>query len=175
VTFTSFEFSKLCRLPPDTRSTPTAAMAVVSFSLVASIRCIVSAFGIKTAQRYGDALMFQEALWLLSSGSRNIAQSRAAKELKEDGNPCFVQLSISWPISHTYITNARLDLWYENHVTVHGLCVCVLTLMGFVSWVRVFVLFTLKIRAANGDRGGTAVKVLCYKSEGSWFHPSWCH
>ena len=26
-----------------------------------------------------------------------------------------------------------------------------------------------------GDRGGTVVKVLCYKSEGSWFDPRWCH
>ena len=25
-----------------------------------------------------------------------------------------------------------------------------------------------------GDRGGTVVKVLCYKSEGRWFDPSWC-
>ena len=25
-----------------------------------------------------------------------------------------------------------------------------------------------------GDRGGTVVKVLCYKSEGRWFGPSWC-
>jgi len=23
-------------------------------------------------------------------------------------------------------------------------------------------------------RGGTVVKVLCYKSEGHWFDPSWC-
>ena len=27
----------------------------------------------------------------------------------------------------------------------------------------------------NGDRGGTVVKLLCYKSEGRWFDPSWCH
>ena len=26
-----------------------------------------------------------------------------------------------------------------------------------------------------GDRGVTVVKVLCYKSEGRWFDPSWCH
>ena len=26
-----------------------------------------------------------------------------------------------------------------------------------------------------GDRGGTVVKVLCYKSEGRWFDASWCH
>jgi len=25
------------------------------------------------------------------------------------------------------------------------------------------------------DRGGTVVKVLCYKPEGCWFDPSWCH
>ena len=27
----------------------------------------------------------------------------------------------------------------------------------------------------SGDRGGTVVKVLCYKSEGRWFDPKWCH
>ena len=26
-----------------------------------------------------------------------------------------------------------------------------------------------------GDRGGAVVKVLCYKSEGRWFDPRWCH
>ena len=25
------------------------------------------------------------------------------------------------------------------------------------------------------DRGGTVVKVLCYKSEGCWFDSRWCH
>ena len=28
---------------------------------------------------------------------------------------------------------------------------------------------------AVGDRGSTVVKVLCYKSEGRWFDPRWCH
>ena len=28
---------------------------------------------------------------------------------------------------------------------------------------------------ASGDRGSAVVKVLCYKSEGHWFDPSWCH
>ena len=26
----------------------------------------------------------------------------------------------------------------------------------------------------NGDHGSTVVKVLCCKSEGRWFDPSWC-
>jgi hypothetical protein len=25
------------------------------------------------------------------------------------------------------------------------------------------------------DSAGTVVKVLCYKSEGRWFDPRWCH
>ena len=25
------------------------------------------------------------------------------------------------------------------------------------------------------DRGGTVVKALCYKSEGRWLDPRWCH
>jgi len=27
----------------------------------------------------------------------------------------------------------------------------------------------------RGDRGSTVVEVLCYKSEGRWLDPSWCH
>jgi len=27
----------------------------------------------------------------------------------------------------------------------------------------------------RGNRGSTVVKVLCYKWEGRWFDPSWCH
>ena len=36
-------------------------------------------------------------------------------------------------------------------------------------------LFFYKYYGDIGDRGGTVVKVLCYKSEGHWFDPSWCH
>jgi len=35
--------------------------------------------------------------------------------------------------------------------------------------------FTLTHFILKGDRGGTVVKVLCYKSEGRWFDSSWCH
>ena len=27
---------------------------------------------------------------------------------------------------------------------------------------------------SRGDRGSTVAKVLCYKSKGRWFDPSWC-
>jgi hypothetical protein len=32
-----------------------------------------------------------------------------------------------------------------------------------------------RIRIIIWDRGGTVVKVLCYKSEGHWFDSRWCH
>ena len=35
--------------------------------------------------------------------------------------------------------------------------------------------FMSGIHSWNGDRGGTVVKVLCYKSEGLWFNSKWCH
>ena len=34
---------------------------------------------------------------------------------------------------------------------------------------------TLLVLICVGDRGGTVVKMLCYKSEGRWFDPSWCY
>ena len=35
-------------------------------------------------------------------------------------------------------------------------------------------LFFENLNKNTGDRGGTVVKVLCHKSEGRWFDPSWC-
>ena len=34
---------------------------------------------------------------------------------------------------------------------------------------------TTTLLPQKGDRGGTVVKVLCYKSEGRCLDPSWCH
>jgi len=46
--------------------------------------------------------------------------------------------------------------------------------VGYVIMVvgEVGVYLTIFLRI-GGDR--TVVKVLCYKSEGRWFDPSWCH
>jgi len=41
-----------------------------------------------------------------------------------------------------------------------------------------FCLVEAKVTAfivGGGDRGSTVVKVLCYKSEGRWLDPRWCH
>ena len=40
---------------------------------------------------------------------------------------------------------------------------------------KMFDLYFFVLLVVYGDRGGTLVKVLCYKSEGRWFDPRWCH
>jgi len=42
-----------------------------------------------------------------------------------------------------------------------------------VSVIAAYVAITLYI--FEGDSGSTAIKVLCYKSEGRWFDSIWCH
>ena len=52
------------------------------------------------------------------------------------------------------------------------LCVCVCvykTLFVFGVFANVICYMHM------GDRGGTVVKALCYKSEGRWFDSRWCH
>ena len=38
-----------------------------------------------------------------------------------------------------------------------------------------YVPFVFYLHLLENHRGGTVVKVLCYKSEGRWFDSRWCH
>jgi len=44
-----------------------------------------------------------------------------------------------------------------------------------LDWVLLKVRNLTLVPRVGGNRGGTVVKVLCYKSEGGWFNPRWCH
>ena len=61
----------------------------------------------------------------------------------------------------------------QNRSQIPGMfCYVVLENDGLGSWndrVKYEVL-----HKGRGDRGSTVVKLLCYKSEGRWFDPSWC-
>ena len=73
---------------------------------------------------------------------------------------------------------------YPSQFTVHCLCChCTATwqerqAVRLGKLVNVGSRFNFKlskhIGVSGGDRGSTVVKVLCYKSEGRWFDPSWC-
>ena len=43
-----------------------------------------------------------------------------------------------------------------------------------ISYIYVYIHINIYIYIC-GDRGGTGVKVLYYKSDGRWFDPSLCH
>jgi len=47
-----------------------------------------------------------------------------------------------------------------------------MALSNVVKFCELSIYFPLH---AFKHRGRTVVKVLCYKSEGRWFDPSWCH
>jgi len=51
--------------------------------------------------------------------------------------------------------------------------ITMVTLVMVTRFSMVLVLLVLLLPCV-GDRGSTVVKVLCYKSEGRWFDPSWC-
>jgi len=48
-------------------------------------------------------------------------------------------------------------------------CVCVCLVLKLHGIVRQTVMYVTL------NHGGTVVKELCYKSDGRWFDPSWCH
>ena len=87
------------------------------------------------------------------------------------------------PLHSSYILSIRCVTSYtpltcksqhDELLSLSSLCkVMVLILLAF--W---HLIVTLKICSSSrigwGDRGSTVVKVLCYKSEGCWFDPSWC-
>ena len=58
------------------------------------------------------------------------------------------------------------------HFRLHIRCISIHKLLYFNFFSASFCTLLLLLL---GDRGSTVVKVLCYKSEGRWFDPSWCH
>ena len=53
-------------------------------------------------------------------------------------------------------------------LTVWSMCGLLSAVKGLVQLQNVAVHLFVR------DRGSTVAKVLCYKSEGRWFDPSWC-
>jgi len=65
---------------------------------------------------------------------------------------------------------AELSHVFQSRIDNYRCCDCLQILMSHYFFVN-----KRCILAGNGDRGGTVVKVLCYKSECRCFDPRWCH
>ena len=72
----------------------------------------------------------------------------------------------------TYLFVARLS-WAVATVTIYGCLVLFRLVFECPDQILRHICIFTSIR--SGDHGSTEVKALCYKSEGRWFDPSWCH
>jgi len=72
-----------------------------------------------------------------------------------------------------YITTTVIKI--QNHGLYFDISNFVVCMFRRSEYELSFQMVSEVILCAAGDRGGTVVKVLCYKSEGRWFDPSWCH
>jgi len=101
-------------------------------------------------------------------------------------------VDLSYLVMHSYKFHC-MSVQYDKHIfiitnTIHTIGVDKITLFkptfnNVLSptcfdrhWIIIREVYTLfaKLLRRFGDRGSTVVKVLCYKSEGRWFDPSWC-
>ena len=88
----------------------------------------------------------------------------------------------AWHVDFSYCTVVDVT---HTHTYI---CVCVCVCVCVCTYVCVYIYkseikfsrnavqnITNTLKVIMGDRGGTVVKVLCYKLEGRWFDSRWCH
>ena len=61
-------------------------------------------------------------------------------------------------------------LWSAHNFKEHKLLLEKVCYLRKIRTHQIYSFYLLLL----GDRGSTVVKLLCYKSEGRWFDPSWC-
>jgi len=84
--------------------------------------------------------------------------------------------------SYLTATQAKSIYLYQNlrakvqrccaNIHFNRQCLVSNTYSCFVS-IRQCIIFS-RVPVGKGGRSSTVIKVLCYKSEGRWFDPSWC-
>jgi len=57
----------------------------------------------------------------------------------------------------------------SNTTRRFSVCVCVCVKYYIAMAINIYTV----LHVGLGDRGSTVLRVLCYKSEGRWFDPSW--
>jgi len=63
----------------------------------------------------------------------------------------------------------------KDGFTIAETCNCYILLINHILCNKVVLDYKFIYLYIIGDRGGTVVKVLCYKSEGRWFDSRRCH
>jgi len=85
-------------------------------------------------------------------------------------------INVSWPV-HIFREMKNIFRAYSTGVRLGntGLAAKNYLFISAHFTVSFWNIIYIYIYIYMGDRGATVVKVLCYKSVGLWFDPSWCH
>jgi len=87
---------------------------------------------------------------------------------KQERNVLPVSVQSSKPVAVDF--DFTLWRWIQNSPLKYWYILLTLSTNKSTYYTKIYIYIYIYI----GDRGGTVVKVLCYKSEGRWFDPSWC-
>ena len=135
-------------------------------------REVVGATDVVFRQKFicGDSLVGRGVVVVQDPVARApLLRAMSAYSITESLQDCFVEVLIC-------CLSCRDELMINQPVSVEERNPAALSSveMMMCSTGRTFALFPGHTRKP-GDRGGTVVKVLCYKSEGHRFDPRWCH
>ena len=82
--------------------------------------------------------------------------------------------AFSNPKQNSLTQHVFVDNWFLEKNSQQNRNISDLSCPHF-QFVVIWSFFLSSATLISGDRGGTVVKVLCYKSEGRWFDSRWCH
>ena len=85
-----------------------------------------------------------------------------------------VSVLLYFPLLLYYLRNT-LHISQQETKSKYTKIIKVLRKVTRVNAVIIRALTKMAKMTKAGDRGSTVVQMLCYKSEGRWFDPSWCH
>ena len=97
------------------------------------------------------------------TGAKNLAPTGIRSPYRPARRKHYSDWAIPAHVLSMYITN-RPFFCYTQYKIIY-------TNMHGFRWFKCLTYWRYELL---GGRGGTVVKVLCYKSEGRWFDPSWC-
>ena len=84
----------------------------------------------------------------------------------------------SYTYSYTvrvYCTVYEGTLWSETCWSTFKYFIILIVSTYYILCISWIVKCLMYLYSSHVTFGGTVVKALCYKSEGRWFDPSWCH
>ena len=139
-----------------------------------TITCIIFTDSVRTAQ-WTHSLSVMKTKQLTMYG-KIIAVGSHIHKKKHTNTLCGKNLELlNVKLGGIYIFYILLTVHFSIYIlAINQLDAQNLFCSKFISCLYMFRAPRAHRQPLVGDRGSTVIKVLCYKSEGRWFDPSWC-